>query len=379
MPYLQKKSNGTIEIQYRNPATGQRKSKSYPPGTKPIILEAVLADLDARIKKHKAGIEEFVEPWQNTDRSDHINLGQFAETILADDNRNRKITSGHLTRNKLAMRIFVDVLGPQMPISKVAQHIEQFKSNRYYYLKQKYERKGKEKSHDDLTRGVNTELRNLRLLFRYGVEIGLIPEAYLPNFKMDRTSAATIEVYTENEVFLLEQHFRKQGFDDWLMFMLFRYTGARRSSLVRRHGGATNGLRWKHIDWFQGEGSGEITFFQRKNAKRPQFNIPILKELRRALLDAKSKQIRFDREKHVLPFVASTVSHKFHAASKALGINKPRPVHCTRHTAATRFIEAGWPLPLIMEWFGWSSIETAMKYIHISKAELHKRAKEVSL
>ncbi len=53
-------------------------------------------------------------------------------------------------------------------------------------------------------------------------------------------------------------------------------------------------------------------------------------------------------------------------------------VHILRHRAATKLHEAGWSVKDIMESFGWTTVETAMKYTHVSRERLQSLIKKTS-
>jgi integrase len=65
-------------------------------------------------------------------------------------------------------------------------------------------------------------------------------------------------------------------------------------------------------------------------------------------------------------------------ALKIAGQNAGLTPHCLRHTAATRLVHAGFPLPNIKEFMGHRSIQTTMKYVHVAPRHLEDAAKILS-
>jgi integrase len=74
----------------------------------------------------------------------------------------------------------------------------------------------------------------------------------------------------------------------------------------------------------------------------------------------------------------STVRYQFKTALKSAGGNPALCIHSLRHTTATRHVEAGTPMNVVMELLGHSSIKTTMRYAHLNNNALAEAAKKVS-
>ena len=95
------------------------------------------------------------------------------------------------------MKVFMEIVGADMPIANLkVDHFDQFKKARYEAATGEYRRKGWEIDQDKVKRGVNKDLMNIRTVLRGGAN--------------------------------------KDIGEALLAFWIFRYTGARRSEIVRK-------------------------------------------------------------------------------------------------------------------------------------------------
>jgi integrase len=367
-PYLRKRGRGW-EITFYHPKDGDRKYISLPPGTPKQIAEARRDDIAIAIRKHKLGIQEFTLGEQ---RIDTITLGEFADKVLNDPRRRRKVSRSHLKRNALAMRIFTDAMGKDFVVAKLRpQHIEQFRLIRHTDLIAKYERKGWSADEERIKRGINTELRNVRMLFNYAIEIGSLAEHSIPKIKLEKTEPPDTPILDDTEIFKLSEYHKKRDNYTWLAFCIIRYTGARLGAIVRDSKNSKKGLKWNQIDWMR----NVIHLHDKRKRKSP----PMHEELRKILLEARNCHDPFDPTRHVIPYRKDTISHRFRDAMVAVGIDKPGAVHILRHTAATKLLEAGLTESDLMEWFGWSSRKMLDRYVHITNRRLQKLIRQVNL
>jgi integrase len=366
MAYLRKRGHGW-EITYTNPKTKKRIFKNLPPGTPKAIALTQKTEIELATQKYKLGLGDFAI---GEDRIDCLALGELANRVLSDPARNRRIDSTTLQRNKRAMRIFTDILGPDMPIINITRYkIEQFKLHRHTYLIEKYRNWGWEIDQERIKRGINKELVNVRTLFNYAADIGLIDRA--PKIELDKAEPPDTPILEDEEIFRLSEYYKKSDHFTWLAFMIIRYTGARRGAVIRSRLDSKNGLVWTQVDFMR----NVIRFHDKSKAKNP----PIHDELKPILIDAWRNHGRHDPSAHVVPYTRDTISHYFKKGMKAVGIDKPGAVHILRHTAATKLLEAGFTEQDLMEWFGWSDRKMVDRYVHISNQRLQKLVKLAKL
>lgn len=125
-------------------------------------------------------------------------------------------------------------------------------------------------------------------------------------------------------------------------------TGMRRGEILN--------LKWDNIDFEY----GFIELLETKSGKSRK--IPLSDKLREVLenIDRKSDYV-FVNPETKLPYV--DIKKSFNKAKDAAGIQNFR-FHDLRHTVATRLVEKGIDLLVVMEILGHTKIETTMRYAH---------------
>ena len=78
-------------------------------------------------------------------------------------------------------------------------------------------------------------------------------------------------------------------------------------------------------------------------------------------------------EGRIFKINAKQVIALFNEAKTALGLDHRTRLtwHCTRHTCATRLVEANESLAKIMEFGGWKTLKAVKRYLHIKVDALH--------
>ena len=186
-----------------------------------------------------------------------------------------------------------------MPLANLkSEHFDQFRKVRFEVALNEYQRKDWELDEDKIKCGVNKDLVNIRAMLRASASKGMIPESMIPKiqlYKVDRNRLPNF--YNDDEIVAIANNL--QG-DTLLAFWIFRYTGARRSEIVRRRLNDNRGLKWKDIDWFR----NQLKLY----SKGQERFVPLHPTLRKMLLDRKAEIEYFDPDEHIIPFIRDTLT-----------------------------------------------------------------------
>ncbi len=94
--------------------------------------------LACRRRASQAGIKPFSE---NNQRVDFITLRDLTEKVLKA--KQNDVSDDTLRRNLYAMKLFIEIVGADMPIANLkVDHFDQFKKARYEAATGEYRRKG---------------------------------------------------------------------------------------------------------------------------------------------------------------------------------------------------------------------------------------------
>ena len=324
-----RKRGGSYELIFTNPLTRRRQFMTLPKGLTDYERQAIKKEIELKIARHKAGLEQFS---LQQERIDYLTLLDLTERVCTHPVRVKDIDGETIKRNRYAMQLLVEVVGQFMPVARLTQeHIAQFKAAQYEAAVSEYRRKGWQFDDDKIKRGVNKELENIRTVLRYAVKMGLIPESYLVKIEKYNVNKGLPAVLSDDEVVAIANRLKGEAL---FAFWIIRYTGARRGEIARRTLRDDRGLKWKHINWMPNT--------IRLLGKKKERLIPLHDDLRKILLERKSELgDEFDRETHIIGFVRDTLTEYFKRAMIAAGIDKPGAVHILRHSAATKLLEAG--------------------------------------
>jgi integrase/recombinase XerD len=341
---------------------GKRRYKYFPRGTPKSIALAEKKRLEADIALHKAGVRRFS---QTVDRIDFMTLGELTERLF--EKRIGEISKETVQRNLYAMRVLMEIVGQDMPVSNLRpDHFDQFKKARYERAVNEYKRKDWDLDDYKIKRGINKDLINIRTVLRAAARKGIITDALVPRFELYKVERQRLPgVLNEGEIIAFANCLTG---DALLAFWIVRYTGARRGEIARENLNDERGLRWKHIDWMR----DRITLFGKKKEKL----VPMHPTLRKMLLARKDALgSSFDPDDHVIKFIRDTLTTYFRRAMVKAGIDKPGAVHILRHTAATALLETGANLREVQEFLGHSNITMTQIYTHIAQKNLSSAVK----
>lgn len=253
-------------------------------------------------------------------------LKQIYLSYSETNNRNYK-------NNLYYIKIIMDYFGENTPAQKIQPHnVERFKE----WLR--IERKLKNSS-------INRYLEIMSKVFNLGVDNELVssnPVAKVKKLLEDNHKIRFLTAEEETRLFKHLPEFLKP------IVITALQTGMRRGEILT--------LKWSNIDFE----FGFIELLQTKSGKARK--IPISDKLRKVLesIDRVSEYV-FINPDTGLPYV--DIKKSFNKAVAAAGIKNFR-FHDLRHTVATRLVEKGIDLLVVMDILGHAKIETTMRYAH---------------
>jgi integrase len=206
---------------------------------------------------------------------------------------------------------------------------------------------------------ITDELILLRGLFKYLLKEGLIKEVPVrswPTLKIFTKDPERIGFYTQEEIKQLKWYFHGHPFQGPFLFTL--YTGVRRSEIrLARRRDINLDKNLVGCRSVKTEGHGEQIRY-----------IPMHPELRKLLSAYAGKGKPDDFLFPELFDHSRNWPHEcMKEACKKLEITYRR-FHGLRHTVATFLLDSGMSLRDLMEIMGWTTLETAQKYIHFARA-----------
>ena len=172
-----------------------------------------------------------------------------------------------------------------------------------------------------IRRGINHDLRHIRVIFRWAYKQGIISSHPFDRVQMFKTSKPDPDVLTVEELNRIRLCLSKK---DRLTFHFLRFTGLRI--------GEACAVRIKDIDLI----ADEIHLHQTKNGTEE--TIMLHRNLKR--LAEKTKWLVGDKNDKVIKVTHWTITHRFRKAMRAAGVNKKMTTHILRHTAGRRILEA---------------------------------------
>ncbi len=159
----------------------------------------------------------------------------------------------------------------------------------------------------------------------------------------------------EERLLAILEHWGKLDIRDAVIVLLD--TGMRCGELLR--------IRREDLDFTQSK-HGIVTLWETKT-DRPRscpMTTRVAKVMRRRL--AKSDDER------LFPYTDAWLRHTWDRAKAYLGLEDDAQFvpHILRHTCASRLVQLGVPIQLIQQWMGHSSLQSTMRYAHLSPKQL---------
>lgn len=358
MAYIEKVGKNSYRIIYY--LNGKKKTKALPPGTPEKLVKSFKKEIEAKVALHKAGIKKFVDEQEN---DTGLTVGEMSKKVL--ELRQDDVSHDTQYRNQYAMRIFVSSVGADFPVVDLqSSHVNQFKKSRLDLKRRECQAKGKAVDENQIKRGINKDLVNIKAIFNAAAQKGIIPENQVPRFEFFRVEQQRLpQTLDEQEIQAIAGHL--EG-DALLAFWIIRYTGARRGEVARRSAEDDHGLKWIHIDFENSR--------IRLSGKGKEKYVPMHPSLVEKLQARRSELgDTYNPEDLVIRFRRDTLSAYFREAIEKAGIKKRGAVHILRHTAATALLDAGANLREVQEFLGHSRVTTTEIYTHISKEKLKSK------
>jgi integrase len=232
---------------------------------------------------------------------------------------------------------FVEFVGKETPLVSLDNStITKFKLARYKAITQLKQARGGS--------SVALDIAILHGMFRFGISQGVLKKNLIDlskESKPGKNPKNGARPFTADELSKLcngaiWKHKGQAPINDEFMFLLFRWTGLRRSDTIR--------LCWKHIQFDRGVNS-EIEIVTQKRGKLAV--IPLSTELRSALEHGRTKR-KPNPEDHVLvnpatgePFSSATrLTNRCKALGDRVGVRRCTP-HCFRDTFACDMLAKG--------------------------------------
>ena len=241
MASIEKVGRNSYRIQYY--LNGKRKYQTIPDGTPKHLMQAMKKEIEAKVALHKAGIKKFTED----DATENIlTLAEMSSKIL--EIRKDEVSSETQYRNEYAMKIFIKVIGGKLLLEDLQSvHVDQFKKARLDLKRKECAAQQKPVDDNQIKRGINKDLVNVKAVFNAAAHKGIIPESQVPKFEFYRVEQQWLpETLDEQEIDAIASHL--EG-DALLAFWIIRYTGARRGEIARTSKDDDHGLKWIQIDF----------------------------------------------------------------------------------------------------------------------------------
>jgi integrase len=241
------------------------------------------------------------------------------------------------TRYRQSINHFVEFVGKETPLVSLDNStITKFKLARYKAITQLKQARGGS--------SVALDIAILHGMFRFGISQGVLKKNLIDlskESKPGKNPKNGARPFTAEELSKLRngtiwKHKGQAPINDEFMFLLFRWTGLRRSDTIR--------LCWKHIQFDRGV-NGEIEIVTQKRGKLAV--IPLSTELRIALEHERTNR-KPNPEDHVLvnpatgdPFSSATrLTNRCKALGDRAGVRRCTP-HCFRDTFACDMLAKG--------------------------------------
>ncbi len=244
---------------------------------------------------------------------EHIRLGQLLGQYIVLRSKEHDCW-----REKIAMNHLILYTGDIYAHRLTAEVLHRFRDN--LFDKRMIGKSGDFAADQKVRRGVNHDLRHLRVLFRWAYRRGILRSHPFDRVEFFKVSKPRPDVLTRDEMLRMQRALAR---DDRLVFHLLRYTGLRI--------GEACALRVSDVD----TSSGLIHLERTKNGE--QTDIPLDRRLAR--IWRWTGVLEQDPNAFLVKKKPDTIARHFRDAMNLAGIHKKMPTHIFRHTAGRRILE----------------------------------------
>lgn len=194
---------------------------------------------------------------------------------------------------------------------------------------------------------------------------------------------------TDAQVTAIYDDARQHDYIMYLLFRLYMETDCRRSELL--------GLTWRYVDLNKAtvtikkalvKPDTTRIILQNHNKNNVEKTLPLSKRMLGSLGLLYNRQRKYDAdfspdstvfhhygERYILPRVATAA---FKRVIRRLGYDDSICLHCLRHTATTRLIRSGVPLPVVQKIGGWKTMRSMLDtYTHIPQTDVDTNVRRV--
>lgn len=224
MATIQKYKN-TYLLQYY--LDGRRIRKAFPKGTSEKVMLAAKARIESDVALHKLKLKKFNESSASFGK---ITIKEMTDKVLKS--LALKVSENTVKSYDLAARNFMAIIGKEILIKDISyKYMDQYKKLRKEQLLERYQKFNWELDEDRAKQAVNKELAHMRVLFRAAEQKGLITSDLIPRFEMFNTDRQRLpEILDEVEIIKIARILKG---DYRLAFWILRYSGARRSEIIK--------------------------------------------------------------------------------------------------------------------------------------------------
>jgi len=234
-----------------------------------------------------------------------------------------------------------------------------------------YENKDKEIKRQNTDTTINKTLTKLKTIFKWGMANNGPLEFLRVNPFADKgvmiSKPVKLEVgiLTAQNVVKIKNHMAtREGLVMRLIWWMAYKYGARRSEIMN--------LRKNQIDWEAGKDRKGIIRMKNWKTGEP-ISAPIFDDIRGMLMAVydQAGEGEYIFQEDGIPLDHDKVSRRFHKIYyHHLGLKGIKPLHGSRHTIGTRYMEEGGDLFALQSWLGHATIESTKQYIHGKRLSL---------
>jgi len=337
---IQRKSGTAYKIRYR--LDGKPFVQYLSIGTTKQESNAILAEFNHRLARHKSNIESFKNPCRHEQSTETVQ--DFEEWFFINKKtatgEGRTIAKKTLVAYRAAFKFLLNSIG-NIHLSEIPKRIPDIEDSLKPYA--------------PASRGIH--IRHLRAAWNFGIRRDKIKEN--PFYKIDIPRKSQLpEIYTieeKNRIFQKIKHPHAK-----LAFALGRYAGLRRKEIVRN-------LRWEDIWWDQ----DVINIPHGKTGERQK--VPLFPKLKEILKEHQKK------DGFIVDIHPDNITHHLSDAKKEAGIKKKGAVHILRHSLGADLRSQDMDIRDIQDVLRHAQITTTEIYTQLSTQKLKDKMKSKKL